>query len=195
MKVYILTEGGRNIGFGHITRCFSLFQAFEEKGYKPKLIINGDNSVLDLLNNCNYKILNWLKEKAKLFNKIENADIVIIDSYLADIEIYKRISELAKTPVYFDDTKRLDYPQGIVINGSIGANILNYPQKKGTNYLLGTKYQSIRKAFGDIPEKEIRENIESIMITFGGNDIRNLTPKILNLFTNKYPDIKKNVIT
>lgn len=194
MKIFLITEGNKKIGFGHITRCLSLYQAFIEKGYNPKFIINCDNSVLDLLNNCNYKILNWLKEKIELFNNIDNADIVIIDSYLADIKIYKRVSELAKTPIYFDDIKRLDYPQGIVINGSIGAKTLNYSHKKKTTYLLGTKYQPMRKAFWDVQEKEIQENIESIMITFGGNDIRNLTPKILKLFTNKYPDIKKNVI-
>ncbi len=31
MKVFIITEGGKNIGFGHINRCLSLYQAFEEK--------------------------------------------------------------------------------------------------------------------------------------------------------------------
>ena len=40
MKVFIITEGGKNIGFGHITRCLSLYQAFEEKGILPKFIIN-----------------------------------------------------------------------------------------------------------------------------------------------------------
>ena len=31
MKVFIITEGGKNIGFGHITRCLSLYQALKEK--------------------------------------------------------------------------------------------------------------------------------------------------------------------
>lgn len=31
MKVFILTEGGKDIGFGHITRCLSLYHAFEER--------------------------------------------------------------------------------------------------------------------------------------------------------------------
>ena len=31
MKGFILTEGSRNIGFGHVTRCLSLYQAFEER--------------------------------------------------------------------------------------------------------------------------------------------------------------------
>ena len=31
MKVFIITEGTKNTGFGHIARCLSLYQAFEEK--------------------------------------------------------------------------------------------------------------------------------------------------------------------
>jgi len=42
MKVFIITEGGKNIGFGHITRCLSLYQAFEEKEIIPEFILNSD---------------------------------------------------------------------------------------------------------------------------------------------------------
>ena len=45
MKVFIITEGGKDIGFGHITQCLSLYQAFKEKGILPKFIINGDNNI------------------------------------------------------------------------------------------------------------------------------------------------------
>ena len=61
MKVVILTEGGADIGFGHITRCLSLYQAFEEKGIVSEMIINGDGSVLGLLRNSNYQIFDWVK--------------------------------------------------------------------------------------------------------------------------------------
>ena len=35
MKLLILTEGGENIGFGHVSRCLSLCQAFEARGATP----------------------------------------------------------------------------------------------------------------------------------------------------------------
>ena len=31
MKVIILTEAGKNIGFGHLARCIALRQGFKEK--------------------------------------------------------------------------------------------------------------------------------------------------------------------
>jgi len=194
MKVFIITEGSKNTGFGHITRCLSLYQAFKERGILPEFIINGDNNIEYLLKNVNYQIFNWLDEKSKLFEKLKDADIAIIDSYLADISIYNTLSDLVKLSVYIDDNKRLDYPRGIVVNGSIYAEELNYPHKNGVTYLLGTKYTPLRKEFREVPKKKIKEKIESIMVTFGGDDAKNMTPKILAFLNDEYPNLIKNVI-
>jgi UDP-2,4-diacetamido-2,4,6-trideoxy-beta-L-altropyranose hydrolase len=194
LKVYILTEGSKNIGFGHITRCLSLYQAFEERGIKPIFIVNGDSSIEELLKDINYNVVDWLKEQRKIFERVKDSDIVIVDSYLANKKFYENLSKLVKLPVYIDDNKRIDYPRGIVINGNIHAEKLNYPKKKEVMYLLGTKYIPLRKDFWEVPEKEIRESIQSIMVTFGGDDIRNMTPKILKLLNENYPELKKNVI-
>ena len=58
MKVIILTEGGKDIGFGHITRCMSLYQAFEEKGIKSQFIVNADYSAAVILKKYNHKYPN-----------------------------------------------------------------------------------------------------------------------------------------
>jgi len=194
LKVYILTEGSGNIGFGHITRCLSLYQSFEEKGIKPKFFINGDESITGLVKGTDYEITDWLKIRQQTFERIKDSDIVVIDSYLADKEFYEDLSELVKLSVYIDDNKRMDYPKGIVVNGNIHAEDLNYPEKEGITYLLGTKYIPLRREFWKVPKKEIRDTVQSVMITFGGDDIRNMTPKVLKLLTEKYPELKKNVI-
>ena len=56
-----------------------------------------------------------------LFELVKNADIAIIDSYLAKKFFYENLSYIVKTPVYIDDYKRLDYPKGFVVNGNINA--------------------------------------------------------------------------
>ncbi|WP_457642746.1 UDP-2,4-diacetamido-2,4,6-trideoxy-beta-L-altropyranose hydrolase [Persephonella sp.] len=194
IKVSILTEGSKNIGFGHVTRCLSLYQAFEEKGIKPELIINGDDSVSDLVKDTNYELINWLEKQNQILYRLQDRDIVVIDSYLADKTFYEKVSKIVKVPVYIDDNKRIDYPEGVVINGNIYAKELDYPSKKGITYLLGTRYTPLRKEFWEVQEKEIKEVIESIMITFGGDDIRSMTPKVLNQLVKNYPKLKKNII-
>jgi len=194
LRVYIITEGSSSIGFGHVTRCLSLYQAFEERGVKPKFIVNGDKSILRLLIGTNCEIVNWFKKQQMIFEKVKDADIVVVDSYLAGTNFYESLSKLVRLAVYIDDNKRIDYPEGIVVNGNIHAKDLNYPEKERVIYLLGTEYTPLRKEFWEVPEKEIRKTVQSAMITFGGDDIRNMTPKVLKLLSKNHPELKKNVI-
>jgi len=194
MKAFVLTEGGLNIGFGHITRCSALYQAFEEKGIDVELIVNGDETIKDLLTDRKCLLLNWLEESEKTLDILQGADIGVIDSYMAGLMIYHKISDVVKMSVYVDDNKRLDYPAGIIVNGGINAKRLDYCKKEGSEYLLGTNYVPLGKAFWDVPEKEIRQKVTSIMVTFGGDDAKNMTPKVLELLGEEYPGLSKRIV-
>lgn len=194
LRVVILTEGGKDTGLGHITRCISLYQAFEDRGISPGLIVNCDESVLSLLKDKNFRILNWMNEKEDLLNAVKQADVAVVDSYLAGADVYETIAETTELAVYIDDNKRLDYPKGIIVNGSIDAESMNYLGKEGTAYLLGTRYIPLRKEFWDAPEKPVRETIESAIITFGGDDAMNLAPKALKVLAEDCPMVRKKAV-
>lgn len=181
MNIHILTEGGRVSGFGHVARCSALYDAFCAKGARPNLIINGDNSISGLLSNRKYKILNWLNDKRVLSEVAKKRDsVVIVDSYSAGIGFYKKLSEEVDLPAYLDDYKRFDYPRGVIINGAIGAERIGYPARKDVRYLVGAKFAPLRKEFWDAPRKLIRKRIGKVMLIFGGNDKRNIMPKMLD---------------
>lgn len=194
MKIFIITEGGKDIGFGHVTRCVSLYQAFEKKGLIPEFIVNGDETIEDFLRDKNYKIFTWPEKTQDLFDIIKNADVVIVDSYLAGSELYKKISDTVRIAVYLDDNNRINYPKGIVVNGGMSSEKLSYIKGSGITYLLGSKYTPLRREFCKVQEKEIKEEMQSLMITFGGDDSRNMTPKVLGFLNKKYPGIIKKVI-
>ena len=158
-KVIILTEGGKDIGFGHITRCVSLCQAFEERKVEPDLIVNGDISILNLLNGRSYKIFNWIKEKDRLLACIKNSDVVIMDSYLANKILYNEILKVSSFRILaiIDDHRTINYPDGVVINPSVYGEKLNYPKKEGLVYLSGRKYIILRKEFWEVPEKKNKQ--------------------------------------
>ena len=190
MNVVILTEGGRDIGFGHVARCSSIYQAFEQFGIYPRFIINGDDSVKSILSDIDVDIINWIDD----LSIISKSDIVIVDSYLADIDTFNELSNNVSLVAYIDDNNRLDYPKGIVINGTLDTSNMNYQKRDNIKYLLGNDYIPLRKDFWDIPKIKIKDSIETILITMGGNDLRNLTPKILDLLNNYFPDINKKII-
>ena len=135
-----------------------------------------------------------MNNRETLFALVRDADIVFIDSYLADYDLYEKISNTVRTTVYFDDNIRVEYPKGLVLNGAVFAEQMPYPKAKGIVYLLGAQYTPLRKEFWDASEKPIHAVIETVMIAFGGTDIRNLTPKVLKLLTDAYPKILKKVI-
>lgn len=194
MKVIIITEGGQDIGFGHLTRCLSLYQAFAVMGHEVQFMINEDPSIEPHLKDKKYVAINWRQQDAELVSYLKNIDAAIVDSYLAGIDIYEKISNQVKIAVYLDDTRRLDYPPGIVLNWGIGAKHLNYSAKEKVFYLLGPEYISLRQAFWHVERKKINPQIKQVMITFGGDDSKNMTPKVLGFLTRHYPMLEKNVV-
>jgi spore coat polysaccharide biosynthesis predicted glycosyltransferase SpsG len=194
MKIFIVTEVNKETGFGHLTRCSSIYHAFEECEIFPEFIINSDGLAANLLKDKRYKIFNWLENTKILLDLIDGADVVLIDSYLMEINLYKAISELVKICVYIDDNKRIDYPKGIIVNGSIHAEKLGYQQKEDVVYLLGNKYILLRKEFSSAPKREMKNEPKSVMLTFGSSDTRNMTPGVLKLLVKKCPGMIKKVL-
>lgn len=190
MQVYILTEGGKNIGFGHITRCISIYEAFKSYKICSKMIVNGDESVESILTDINFEINNWLSD----FSFLNSSDIIVIDSYMIDLESCKKISNMSLLTVYFDDNNRLDYPKGIVINGLINSEKFNYPIDNNKKYLLGSNFSPLRSDFWNCKKIKINEEIKNVLITTGGNDLRNLTPKILDFLNTSFKHLNKKVI-
>lgn len=194
-NVYILTEGGQKIGFGHITRCLSFYQSFQEIGVEAEIIVNGDDSVLDLISDKCHRMINWIDFQDSLLSEITKDDLVIIDSYLAPLSLYHKIYQAAGVAAYIDDERRFtNYPGGVLINGDIHASAFDYSGSSIDHYLLGPKYQPLRKSFRNLESKKIAKDVKQIMITFGGSDPLNLTPLLLNYLTENYPDFEISVI-
>ena len=190
MNVVILTEGGKNYGFGHVARCSSIYQAFQYYDISPKFLVNGDESVKSILSDVDVEIIDWIDNP--FF--ISKTDIVIIDSYYTDLDFYNKLSEEIPLVVYIDDNNRLEYPKGIVVNGTLDVSNMNYSRRENVNYLVGNEFIPLRKDFWNLPKLKINDSIGSILITMGGNDLRNLTPKFLKLLNDNFPEVNKKVI-
>ncbi|MEW6195432.1 MAG: glycosyltransferase [Bacteroidota bacterium] len=194
MKISIVTEGFQSTGYGHITRCLSLYQAFEERNIFPTLYINGDEASKLFAPDTQLKIIDWIKYPTKLAGEIKNSDVLIIDSYIGGIDHYNNFSRLSKISLFLDDNLRMDYPNGIILNGTINAEILPYKKEAGKEYLLGAKFIPIRKEFWNQPHRKINQDISSILITYGGQDVKDLTLPTLKTLEEIFPRIKVNVV-
>jgi UDP-2,4-diacetamido-2,4,6-trideoxy-beta-L-altropyranose hydrolase len=187
IKAVILTEGGNSIGFGHITRCTSLLQALEEENIDTRLLIYGDYTVSSVISNIRYKITDWINSPSEILLEGELIDILIIDSMIAPIACIKELIKLAKKTAIIDDSRRITLTKesAIIIDWTPFVED-NYDKKDNLDYLLGSKYISLRNDFWDIEDKIINKTPKEILVTMGGSDIRNISPKILSLILNSF---------
>ena len=188
MNVLILTEGGPSIGFGHITRCLSLYEAFEDVDANIKMLVNGPDSVSPLLNGANHKLCDWHDKK------IKDNDIIVIDSYVTDRKFYDQSAKKCKLLVCYDDYQRIDYPDGsIVANCVIGAEKLKY-QNENNHYLLGGDFASVRAEIVDSDPIQIKYVIENVLITVGGMDFSPFLIKLLSDLAKVFPYLDYHVV-
>ncbi len=201
LKYRIFTEAGPEIGLGHLTRCTALYQAFREKTDRIEMVIEGSSWGEGALTyrDCipELKIANWLSDP-KVLDGQTDIGCAIFDSFALDQDMVDRIAGLPFERVFIDDWNHLRYTDGVVIDWTIRAEknprYTYYGKDKRVHCLLGAKYTALRKAFWHVPEKTVRRQLSSIMVSFGGSDVRNLTAVVLEGLHRDFPEIKKQLV-
>ncbi len=190
MEVFIFTEGSAEIGFGHITRCVSFAQALLEVGLKPNFYLGGDKIAENFLRREGFPV--------RRFPRLEDMEEIptgwgaFVDSYLAGEDFYRGVSERFERKVYLDDFFRLDYPEGAILNYIPALEVP--PRYRGRDLLWGERYHLLRKPFWEVPGKDICKEVSKVMVTFGGDDLRNLTPRVVKLLSNRLEDVQIHVV-
>lgn len=98
LKITVFTEAGGGYGYGHLSRCNAVVDAFAAFGFAAELVARGEGRA------------DWESDKAAF----EGCDIVVVDSYTAAVDAYITASQKAKVCVWLDDFGRLSYPKGII---------------------------------------------------------------------------------
>lgn len=199
MKIGIRADGGDNKGMGHIMRCMALYEKFKEYNIYTIFMTQNNNQVIDYFekNNVNYHILrsNNLEGELKEINQYVyryKIDTIITDSYWINESYLKGLKSMSKYLISIDDDNLYEYPSDVVVNYNIYADQLDY-KNESAKYLLGTKYCILRKEFRKESEYTVKDKVENILITMGGCDVNNFTPKIINSIKH-YENINLNVV-
>jgi len=196
MKVVIITEGGQQFGYGHLVRCKALGDAFGTFGCHVTYLLQGDSSINTVFEDAPVERMNWHANNRLLWPYVKGSNSIIIDSYHAISDTYEQLGKRTEVLAFFDDTNRLTYPKGgVLINGILHAEHIPYENQVNVQTLLGLRYQSIRKEFRNQPKKTIHDEIGHILLTTGGNDIRNIIPLLVKACQEVYPASKLDIVT
>jgi UDP-2,4-diacetamido-2,4,6-trideoxy-beta-L-altropyranose hydrolase len=195
-KLVILTEGGKKFGFGHITRCLSIVEYFVQHNVLIKFFVDGDDTISSILSDYSFTLKDWLNDESFL-KSINKSTFILVDSLRVTDNKIQDIQKLDANIIYIDDEKRNNFlDKGFVLDWTILSDKKNYflPKKNGVTYLLGSKYAPLRRAFKIQEKVLVSKKIQNILISFGGSDIRNLTPRVLASLNKNYPHIKKSIV-
>ena len=180
LKIAFFTEAGAQRGYGHLIRSYTIYEEF--KHLNAIFFVDSDINFDSKFDNITY--FKWHNLNIDI-----EYDIIFIDSYVANLTIYKLLQKHAKITIYLDDYARLEYPPGVIVNFAPNADKLFYQtKKKNYTYLLGMKYIPIRPEFSKVdPAKK-----EQLFIMIGGADTANLSLEIMK--TLEEEKIKKIIV-
>jgi CMP-N-acetylneuraminic acid synthetase/spore coat polysaccharide biosynthesis predicted glycosyltransferase SpsG len=189
-KIVFRVDGDKKIGLGHVYRTITLAKrmAFNHDvcfvmDEKKKM---GVEKVLEY-----HFDIRLFSDKKNLMEVISdlNPDIVVNDILDTDKEYVKFLKENGYSVINFEDMgEGVEYAD-VVIN-ALYEN--SYPPE---NHFYGYKYICLRDEFYIFPKKTVKEDVDRILITFGGTDPNNLTMKTLKAVEElDIKDINFNVI-
>jgi len=203
LNIAFRVDASPAIGIGHLMRCIALSEELIKRGNICSFVTKIDDiSLIKKIkeNNINIKYIDSNAtlddDKNQLLKYCRNNNInwIITDSYNINSKYLKEMKKNGFKVLSIDDTAQIHYYSDIVLNQNIGSDKLIFSAEKYSKFLLGPKYAMLRNDLLRRHEKIDRENIEKLLIMFGGSDNDNLTLKIIDLLKSFSKKIDFSVI-
>jgi len=204
VNILFKVMGRPEIGLGHVMRSLELAHEIK-KGMEGKIFFHCNNDP---------RVIEKIKNEYTVFLTVENMDvheeiadkimeydidILIIDQIDENIELC-RLVKLKKPETMIAALDYFNYGNrylDIIINlYNHNLNISNPVKEFTGEYYEGIKYAIIRESFEKYRDKKkrIKDNVNEILITFGGSDMKGNTLKILNLLNKMNNTAKVNTV-
>ena len=191
MKILFRVDGGKQLGLGHVYRCLNLAKEFKAE---IAFLMKQHPSVNQLVEN-NYNVYVIKKDEfettAQVIGDFE-PDVVVTDLLKTYDKYLKFIKDKKVFLVSIDDLNEIKFCSDIVINGTIVRKYWDYDVKKNAKVLVGPDYMILNKNFSEVNRKQrkIKKNVDSVLVSMGGSDPNNLTPKVLKALDKIKGDFK-----
>ena len=199
IRINIFTEGGLELGLGHIYRTLSLAKQLRKYANIKFLTTSGDIEINKIREN-NFEVFRG-ENIAEIKNQLNSnkPQIVIIDKLDVEESFCRDIKQTFDPKiVIFGNISSANKSADIVINAAIGTDYRNksYVDKNtNTLYFEGPKYLVLRDEFYEHKNSyEFKNDLKRILLIFGGSDQANLTSRVLNKLLSRDYDFKIDVV-
>ena len=193
----IRADASREIGTGHVMRCFALAQAWKMAGGRAAFILaQGVPEIEGRLKDDGFSVHHITASPgsemdaaltAKLAGSL-GACFIVVDGYQFDGAYQKALVDAGEHLLFIDDYGHAKfYRADLVLNQNIYANEGLYRDRdRETGLLLGPDYVLLRREFWRWRgwRRSNPERGGKILVTLGGSDPDNVTMKIIDALQN-----------
>lgn len=186
-KIMFRTVGKRQVGMGHVYRCLTL--AYKLTGHEIIFVASKDSDIgIEKIKESNFAVIEVEDENDFEQVLIKEAPDVLVNDILDTSEGYMQmVTKHVKRVVNFEDVgPGAKYADAVI-------NALYEKGDKLHNEYYGSKYFCIRDEFLEEHPKEFSDEVENILVIFGGADPSDLTGRLYDIckvLHTKYPSVK-----
>lgn len=182
--VLFRVAGGRAAGLGHVRRCLTLAGQLRCVGLDSVFFVDDEDRPQAEVERAGFTAqrLHPARDLAEVMarGRALAARVAVVDSYTCPPDYYAALGEAGFVVVAIDDLADRPLPAAMVVNGSVGAEQLPYQGAAHTRYLLGPQYLLLRPEFAQPVEREYPAQVRRVLITAGGSDPAQLTPRLVD---------------
>ena len=196
-------EGGREVGYGHLSRCLSIANALAEAGWSILFVTNLETAEGWMLRSASFPVAlvdNFFTspEQFVKISKAENAALLILDSYKFSENLELALSGGSLPVMVIADAPSRKFFCSLILDSSPGRTASEYKSlvHPRCEMLLGQSYMPLS---GNVENfKWTPENIEvsplQVFLNFGGIDSRGLNLQALQLLERLNQKIEINAV-
>ncbi len=174
-RIVFRADGYKERGMGHIYHCLTL--AYRMTGQEIMFVTNKNHREgYEKLKNS-FLPVHTIEREEEFYEFLESyqPDVVVNDCLNTTKEHILRLKELAKKVITIEDLGEGALYADAVINALYNVDAPN------PNQYVGSDYVCIRDEFLIRRPKEFSEQVQNVLVMFGGTDPSNLTKKIYKM--------------
>jgi len=186
-KILFRTDGYKDIGIGHISRCLALADMLEDHFKIAFACQNRDENVLNTVRNEGIELIelpienDYEKDAENLKEYLNKNTVLVLDGYNFQEAYQLIVKHHCFKLVCIDDIHSCHFYADAVINHSEHAKYVKYSCEPYTKLYLGGEYALLRKPFLEHAgfERNFEKHIENILVCMGGADPGNQTLRMI----------------
>jgi UDP-2,4-diacetamido-2,4,6-trideoxy-beta-L-altropyranose hydrolase len=179
-------DGNNFMGMGHVFRCLNIIEELRTEELECVAIVKEHPDAMDILDEKKIKVYKLkenlsVEEEAFIINKMckeNNIKTIVIDKLNSDPNYIRELKNELNTVISLDDCGEGSLLVDVLINAIMPTqyDYVNTKVYKGSDYI------ALNRGFIKfiIKEKEIKNKIRNVLLTFGGSDPKNITVYAIN---------------